>query len=297
MTKNKFHGVIPALVTPMTADGEIDKQAFSALISACLQDGVHGFVPVGTTGESPTLSHSEHDDVIAMCISEVAGQVPILAGTGSNSTKEAVRLTQEAEKAGADAALVVTPYYNKPTQDGLYAHYKEIADNTSLPVIIYNIPGRCIIDMSPETMQRLYKDCTNIVGVKDATGDVHRATISRLDMGDEFCQLTGEDASFAGFLAQGGHGVISVAANVAPKLYTDLYKAWQAQDLKTFAEMRDRIFPLTQALFCESSPSPVKYALSQIGIGSEYLRLPLVPASSGARKQVDEALRHAGLMN
>lgn len=297
MIQNKFKGVIPALVTPMTQQGEVDKKAFSVLIKSCLDAGVHGFVPVGTTGESPTLSHNEHDEVIALCIAEVANQVPVIAGTGSNSTKEAVRLTKAAEKAGASAALIVSPYYNKPTQEGLYAHYKEIADNTNLPVILYNIPARCIVDIAPETMLRLFNDCPNIIGVKDATGDVPRSTIARIDIGSEFCQLTGEDASFAGFLAQGGHGIISVVANVAPKLYTEMYNAWQKNDLKTFANIRDKVFPLTQALFCESSPAPVKYALAKLGFGAEYLRLPLIPASEKARQQVDKALLHAGLIN
>lgn len=297
MTSRQFHGIVPALVTPMLEDGEVDWASYVSLIQRGLEAGVHGFVPAGTTGESPTLSHEEHDEIISVCVKEVNGQVPVLAGTGSNSTAEAVKLTCHAETAGADAALVVTPYYNKPTQDGLYEHYRTIADNTKLPIFIYNIPGRCVIDMSVDTMRRLFEDCSNIVGVKDATNDLQRPQSVRCVLGENFYQLSGEDGTFAAFLSQGGNGIISVGANVAPHMYVGMYNAWHASDMPSFCVVRDKLFALNVALFCESSPSPVKYALSRLGLCGEHVRLPLLAASLRAREEIDSVLRDIGLLN
>ena len=295
MTK-KFHGILPALATPMKSGGDVDFPAYQKLIDWLIDCGVHGLVPVGTTGESPTLSHDEHGEVIQYCVKVAKGRVPVIAGTGSNSTAEAIRLTKHAEKANVDAALLVTPYYNKPTQNGLYAHFKAVADSVKLPIIIYNIPGRCIVDMSDETMVRLANDCKNIIGVKDATNNLTRPCEGRLNIGDDFIQLSGEDGTFAAFLGQGGDGIISVAANVAPELYVRMYDAWKKSDLQEFASCRDKLYPLSQALFCESSPAPLKYALSLRNICGPDLRLPLLPATQMAQERVNHAMRHAGLI-
>lgn len=288
-----FKGSIPALITPFK-NGEIDWPAFEKLVEWQIEQGSHALVPCGTTGESPTLSHDEHNAVVERCIQITAGRVPVIAGTGSNSTQEAVRLTTHAKEAGADAALVVTPYYNKPTQDGLYTHYKTIHDDCGLPIIIYNIPGRSVIDMSNETIAKL-AELPQIVGVKDATNDLARPVELREMVGDDFCQLSGEDATIAAFLGQGGHGCISVVANIAPKASANLHNAWQNKDLETFAKYRDQLAPLSRDLFCESNPAPVKYAASILGLCTDEVRLPLLPASPNARKKVDAALKHAGL--
>lgn len=292
-----FKGSNTALVTPFK-NGDLDLQAFDALVEWQIEQGTHGLVPCGTTGESPTLTHEEHKVIVERCIAVVKNRVPVIAGTGSNSTREAIELTLHAKEAGADAALIVTPYYNKPSQDGLYAHYKTIHDETDFPIIIYNIPGRCVIDMTVETMARLAR-LPQIVGVKDATNDLARPAALRYVLGEkadtEFCQLSGEDATAPGFLAQGGHGCITVVGNVAPKLSSEMHEAWQGGDFRRFAEIRDALAPLAEALFCETSPAPVKYALSALGICRDDVRLPLVAASESARRQVEKAMKHAGI--
>ncbi len=288
-----FKGSITALITPF-ADGEIDWKSFDSLVERQIAEGSHGVVPCGTTGESPTLSHDEHKKIIERTIEIVAGRIPVIAGSGSNSTREAIELTQHAKKAGADAALVVTPYYNKPTQDGLYAHYKTLAESVAIPIIIYNIPGRSVIDMTNDTMARL-AEIKNIVGVKDATADLARPLNLLNKVGPDFCQLSGEDATATAFLAQGGHGCISVTSNAAPALCAQMHEAWQQGDLAAMAVARDALAPLHKALFIESSPAPVKYAASALGLCRDEVRLPLVKASDNARKAVDSALEFAGL--
>lgn len=291
-----FHGSIPALITPFTEDGSaVDADGFQSFVAWQIDSGSSAVVPVGTTGESPTLSHAEHRHVVELCVEAVAGRVPVIAGTGSNNTTEAIDLTRHAEQAGADAALVVTPYYNKPTQDGLYAHYKAIHDATGLPLVIYNIPGRSVVDMTVETMAKLAQ-LPRIVGVKDATNDLARPLRTRVEIGADFCQLSGEDATVAAFLAQGGHGCISVTANVAPALSARLHAAWQAGDLATFADIRDKLAPLHQALFLESSPAPVKYACSLVGKARPSVRLPLRPVTAPTAAAVEAALAHADLI-
>jgi len=289
-----FKGSFVALITPFT-NGKVDEKRFQDFVDWQIKEGTHGLVPVGTTGESPTLSHDEHRRVVDLCIEAAAGRVPVVAGAGSNSTEEAISLTRHAKKAGATAALVVTPYYNKPSQEGLYQHYKAIADAVDLPIIIYNIPPRCVIDMSVETMARLAKH-PNIVGVKDATNDLARPLKTRLAAGADFCQLSGEDATVAAYLAQGGHGCISVTANVAPKLCSQLHEAWQQRALDTFAGIRDRLMPVHDAMFCEPSPAPVKYGASLLGRAAPDVRLPLVSASPAAQEKVRAAMGSAGLI-
>jgi 4-hydroxy-tetrahydrodipicolinate synthase len=291
-----FKGSIPALVTPM-ANGALDEEALAALIEWQIGEGSRGLVPVGTTGESPTLSHEEHRRVVEITVAAAKGRVPVIAGAGSNSTKEAVELAIHAEEAGADAILVVTPYYNKPSQRGLYAHYRAIADAVSVPIIIYNIPPRSVIDMSVETMQRLYEECDNIVGVKDATANLARVSLQRHAMGPGFNQLSGEDATALGFMAHGGHGCISVTANVAPKLCAEFQGACLAGDFATALSYQDRLMPLHRALFLEPSPAPTKYALARLGRMREDVRSPIVPVGEETRAEVDAALRHAGLLN
>ena len=289
-----FKGSITALITPFRNEGDVDIKAFDQLVEWQIDQGSNGLVPCGTTGESPTLSHDEHKMVVKRCVEISNGRVPVIAGTGSNNTTEALDFTIEAKEDGADAALVVTPYYNKPTQDGLYAHYKKLAETVNIPIIIYNIPGRSIIDMTNETMAKL-SEISNIVGVKDATGDMSRPLNMRHLVGDDFCQLTGEDAAATGFLAQGGHGCISVTSNIAPKLSAQIHKAWAEKNIVQMAECRDKLAPIHEALFVESSPAPVKYAASQLGLSTDAVRLPLVPASKECRQMVDAAMDHAGL--
>jgi 4-hydroxy-tetrahydrodipicolinate synthase len=290
-----FKGSIVALITPFK-DGKVDEKAFQAFVEWQIAQGTQGLVPCGTTGESPTLSHEEHMRVVELCVEAAAGRVPVIAGTGSNSTAEAVALTRHAKEAGADAALVVTPYYNKPSQEGLYQHYKAIHDAVELPIVIYNIPGRCVVDMSVATMARLAK-LPNIVGVKDATADLTRPLRTRLEIGPDFCQLSGEDATITAFLAQGGHGCISVTANIAPAQCAALHRAWQAGDLATVERLRDQLMPLHNAMFVETSPGPVKYAASLLGLCSEELRLPLVPVTDGTRATMRDAMVKAGVLN
>ncbi|WP_207479004.1 4-hydroxy-tetrahydrodipicolinate synthase [Arenibaculum pallidiluteum] len=290
-----FKGSIVALLTPFR-NGAVDEKAFQSFVEWQIAQGTHGLVPCGTTGESPTLSHDEHMRVVALCVEATAGRVPVIAGTGSNSTAEAVALTRHAKQAGADAALVVTPYYNKPTQEGLFQHYKAIHDAVDIPIIIYNIPGRCVVDMSVATMARLAK-LPNVVGVKDATADLTRPLRTRLEIGEDFCQLSGEDATVVPFLAQGGHGCISVTANVAPAQCAALHNAWQAGDMTTVARLRDQLMPLHGALFVETSPSPVKYAASLLGLCSDEVRLPMVPVTEATRPIVRDAMVKAGVLN
>ncbi len=289
-----FKGSIVALITPFR-DGKVDEAAFQDFVDWQIKQGTHGVVPVGTTGESPTLSHEEHRLVISLTVEVAKGRVPVIAGTGSNSTEEAIALTRHAKQIGADAALVVTPYYNKPSQEGLYQHYKAIHDAVDLPIIIYNIPGRSVIDMSVATMGRLAK-LPNIVGVKDATADLVRPLRTRVEIGPDFCQLSGEDATATAFLAQGGVGCISVTGNVAPALCAQMQEAWQRGDLVEMARIRDILMPLHHAMFVETSPAPVKYAASLLGKSTPDVRLPLVPCSAEGRVVVEEAMRKAGLI-
>ena len=289
-----FKGSFTALITPFK-DGKVDHKTYQDLVRRQLDAGTHGLVPVGTTGESPTLSHEEHMGVTEACIEVVKGQIPVIAGTGSNSTEEAIMLQRHAKAAGADAGLVVTPYYNKPTQAGLRAHYTAIADAVDLPIIIYNIPGRSVIDMSVETMAGLARHA-NIAGVKDATADLVRPLATRLACGADFCQMSGEDATVVPFLAQGGHGCISVTANIAPEDCARLHTAWQAGDMAMVAEINERLLPVHDALFCEASPGPVKYAAELMGLCAGELRLPLVEITEASKGKVKDALDGAGLL-
>ncbi|MCF3641662.1 4-hydroxy-tetrahydrodipicolinate synthase [Rhizobium sp. TRM95111] len=293
-----FKGSIPALVTPFTDAGAVDEKAFAAHVEWQISEGSHGLVPVGTTGESPTLSHDEHKRVVELCIEVAAGRVPVIAGAGSNNTREAVELAQHAEKAGADAILVVTPYYNKPTQKGLIAHYSAIAESVSLPIIIYNIPGRSVIDMSPETMGALAKKYRTIMGVKDATGKIERVSEQRIACGKDFIQLSGEDATALGFNAHGGVGCISVTANVAPRLCAEFQQATLAGDYASALAYQDRLMPLHKAIFIEPGLCGAKYALNRLGRMSRTVRSPLLPTLEPATETaIDAALHHAGLMN
>jgi 4-hydroxy-tetrahydrodipicolinate synthase len=291
-----FSGSIPALVTPMR-NGSIDEDAFRDFVEWQIAEGSHGLVPVGTTGESPTLTHEEHRRVVEICVEVAAKRVPVIAGAGSNSTREAIDLAQHAEKAGADAVLVVTPYYNKPNQRGLYAHFRAVAEAITLPLIIYNIPPRSVVDMSPKTMGKLFRDCKNVVGVKDATANLARASLQRHRMGPDFIQLSGEDATALGFMAHGGHGCISVTANVAPKLCSEFQAACLAGDFKKALGYQDRLMPLHRALFLDPSPAPTKFALSLLGKMQPDVRSPIVSVGSDTREEVEFALRYAGLLN
>jgi 4-hydroxy-tetrahydrodipicolinate synthase len=293
--KTNFRGSFTALVTPFK-NGSLDEAAFRALVSWQIAEGTNGLVPVGTTGESPTVSHDEHRHVVEWCIDEAKGRVPVIAGAGSNSTREAIELAEHAEKAGASAVLVVTPYYNKPTQEGMYQHFKAINDAIGIPIIIYNIPPRSVIDMSVDTMKRLF-ELKNIDGVKDATASMVRVSQQRAAMGDEFNQLSGEDATVLGYMAHGGHGCISVTSNVAPRLCSEFHVAWQKGDVKTALKLHDKLMPLHTNLFIESNPAPVKYALSLLGKIDEKLRLPMVPVTEPTRAAVRSAMVHAGLIN
>lgn len=290
-----FSGSITALITPFR-DGRIDEVSFQSFVEWQISEGTEALVPCGTTGESPTLSHEEDMRVTALCVEVAKGKVPIIAGTGSNSTDEAIQLTRHAKEAGADAALVVTPYYNKPTQEGLYQHYRAIHDAVEIPIVIYNIPGRCIVDMTVETMRRL-AELPNIVGVKDATADLARPALTQMAIGDDFSQLSGEDATVVPFLAQGGHGCISVTSNVAPRLCADLHAAWRDRDIDRVTEVNRRLMPLHQALFVESSPAPVKFAASLLGHCENELRLPMISVQPETESKVTAAMVHAGLLN
>jgi 4-hydroxy-tetrahydrodipicolinate synthase len=289
-----FKGSITALLTPFN-NGAVDEKAFRNLVDWQIKEGSHGLVPCGTTGESPTLSHSEHRRVTEMCIEVTAGRVPVIAGCGSNSTAEAVELIKHAQKAGASAALVVTPYYNKPTQEGLYQHFKAVHDAADLPVIIYNIPGRSVVNMSVDTMARLAR-LPRIIGVKDATGDLARVALQRVSMGPDFIQLSGEDQTALGFMAHGGQGCISVTSNIVPRLLSDFQGLCLAGEFGDALELQDRLTPLHDAMFVETSPGPVKYAASLLGLCSAEMRLPMVPVSEATKQRVQEAMKKAGLL-
>lgn len=290
-----FKGSLVALITPFK-NGEFDEQAYRKLVDWQINQGTHGLVPMGTTGESPTLSHAEHKRVVELCIEVTAGRVPVIAGAGSNSTAEAIEFTAHAQAAGADAALLVTPYYNKPTQEGLFQHFKAINDAVEIPLIIYNIPPRSVIDMSVETMARCAA-LSNVIGVKDATQDLVRPMKTREAISADFAQLSGEDGTIMPYLAQGGHGCISVTANVAPGPLSQMHNAWQAGDLDTAMAINERLMPLHDALFCESSPGPVKHAASLLGLCDPDTRLPLVEIAEASKQKVEAAMRHAGLLN
>jgi 4-hydroxy-tetrahydrodipicolinate synthase len=290
-----FRGSIPALVTPFR-DGKVDEKALAGLVEWHIAEGSHGVVPVGTTGETPTLSHEEHEHCVEIVVRTARGRIPVIAGAGSNNTDEAIRLMRFAARVGADAALVVTPYYNKPSQRGLYHHYRTLHDAVELPIIIYNIPGRSVVDMSPATMGELAK-LPRIVGVKDATGDVARVSDQRAACGAEFIQLSGEDASALGFNAHGGVGCISVVANIAPRLCAELQEAMLAGDYARALGFQDRLMPLHRACFAEPNPAPTKYALSVLGKCAEELRSPMVPIEEPTRERMRAAMRHAGLVN
>jgi 4-hydroxy-tetrahydrodipicolinate synthase len=285
-----------ALVTPMRNDGSIDEDAFARLIEWQIGEGTHGIVPVGTTGESPTLTHDEHKRVVELAIEVAAKRIPVIAGAGSNATAEAIGLAKHAKRAGADAVLVVTPYYNKPTQDGLLRHYTAIADAAEIPIVIYNIPGRSVIDMSVETMAKLAKH-KFIVGVKDSTGNLARPLHTGRACGAGFTQLSGEDHLAVAFLASGGHGCISVTANVAPRLCARMHEAWQRGDMKAAMEIQAQLVPLHDAMFVESNPGPVKYAASLLGFGTPTCRLPLAPVAAATAERVRAAMVEVGLLN
>lgn len=289
-----FKGSYTALITPFK-NGRVDEEAFRRLVDWQIAEGTHGLVPVGTTGESPTLDYDEHKRVVELTIEVTRKRVPVIAGTGSNSTAEAIELSKHAEKAGADGLLIVTPYYNKPTQEGLFQHFKAINDAVGIPIIIYNIPGRSIVDMSVATMARC-AELKNIAGVKDATANLARVSQQRLAIGENFCQLSGEDATALAFMAHGGHGCISVASNIAPRLCADFQNACLRGDYKAALALQDRLMPLHDVLFVETNPSPVKYAASRLGLCSAETRLPLVPVSEATRKAVDDALAKVGLL-
>ena len=288
-------GSMPALITPFS-NGQVDLETLKELVEWHISQGSHGLVPVGTTGESPTLSHDEHEIVVSEVVKTVAGRIPVIAGAGSNNTIEALRFMKHAQSVGADAALVVTPYYNKPTQNGLYSHFKILHDKCDLPIVIYNIPGRSVVDMSPETMGELAK-LPRIIAVKDATGDLARVCDQRATCGKDFIQISGEDATAHGFNAQGGRGCISVTANVAPGLSSKLQNACLAGDYATALELQDRLMPLHKAIFTEPGLVGVKFAMSELGLCRDEVRLPLTPLADETKKLVRFALRQAGLLN
>ena len=293
--KTGFRGSFTALVTPFK-NGGLDEKAFRDLVDWQVAEGTSGFVPVGTTGESPTLSHEEHRQVVKWCVEQARGRVPVIAGAGSNSTEEAIEFARHAQECGADAVLVVTPYYNKPTQEGLYRHFKAINDAIGIPIFIYNIPARSVIDMSVDTMRRLF-ELDNIAGVKDATANVVRVSQQRAAMGEGFNQLSGEDATALGFMAHGGHGCISVTSNVAPRLCAEFQDACLKGDYRAALKLQDKLMPLHTALFIETNPAPAKYALSVLGKCAEMVRLPMVPLADRSKAAVRDAMVHAGLIN
>jgi 4-hydroxy-tetrahydrodipicolinate synthase len=293
--QRRFRGSLTALVTPFR-DGALDEEAFRAHVSWQIENGTQGLVPVGTTGESPTLSHDEHKRVVEWCVNEAKGRVPVIAGAGSNNTAEAIDLAKHAEEAGADALLVVTPYYNKPTQEGLYQHFKAVNDAVGIPIFIYNIPPRSVVDMSVATMARLY-ELKNIVGVKDATANLTRPLHTTRACGADFIQLSGEDHTALSFNAAGGHGCISVTANVAPRLCAEMHQAWRAGRIGEAMAIQDRLVPLHDAMFCETSPGPVKYAASLLAKTADHCRLPMAPIAAASKARVREAMVSVGLLN
>ena len=291
-----FKGSITALITPF-ANGAVDEKAFQEFVDWQIAEGTNGLVPVGTTGESPTLSHDEHKRVVELCIEAAGRRVPVIAGAGSNNTAEAIELARHAEQVGADAVLIVMPYYNKPTQEGLYQHFKAINDAIGIPILIYNIPGRSVVDMSVETMARLARDCANVVGVKDATANLTRVSLQREACGKDFVQLSGEDPTALGFNAHGGVGCISVTSNVAPRLCAEFQQACQDGDYARALDYQDRLMPLHKALFIEPGVAGAKYALSRLGRIKNRLRSPMVPVEEPTAHAIDEGMRHAGLLN
>ncbi len=291
-----FKGSLPALVTPFS-DGAVDYAALEAFVEWQIAEGSHGLVPCGTTGESPTLSHDEHKRVVEMTIHVAKGRVPVIAGAGSNNTAEAIDLAKFAEEAGATGLLVVAPYYNKPSQEGLYQHFKAIDAAVGIPIVLYNIPPRSIVDINVDTMKRLYDDCRNIVGVKDATMNLNRPSLERMTIGADWLMLSGEDGTALAYMAHGGHGCISVTANVAPKLVSAFQTACMAGDFAAALALQDRLMPLHRALFLEPNPGGPKYALSKLGRMKNELRLPMVSVSKSVEAEIDAALRHAGLLN
>ena len=293
--KTSFRGSFTALVTPFS-NGSLDEKSFRGLVDWQIAEGTNGLVPVGTTGESPTLSHDEHKRAVEWCVDQANGRVPVIAGAGSNSTREAIELSQHAEQAGADAVLIVTPYYNKPTQEGLYRHFEAINKAIGIPIIIYNIPARSVIDMSVDTMRRLF-DLEHIAGVKDATANVVRVSLQREAMGPDFNQLSGEDSTALGFNAHGGHGCISVTSNVAPRLCAEFQGACRRGDYAEALRLQDKLMPLHTALFIETNPAPAKYALSLLGKCADTVRLPMVPVAESTKAAVRAAMVHAGLTN
>lgn len=291
-----FRGSFPALITPMK-DGAVDEVAFRKFVGWQIAEGTHGLVPVGTTGESPTVTPEEHKRIVRLCVEVADGRIPVIAGAGSNSTAEAIEYARHAKSAGADGALIVVPYYNKPTQDGIYAHYRAIADAVDIPIIVYNVPGRTVANISVETLARLSHDCKNIVGTKDASADLTRPSRQRLASGVNFIQMSGEDGTALGFNAHGGVGCISVTANVAPKLCSQLQEATLRGDYAEALKIQDRLMPLHHALFIETSPGPIKYAVSLLGLCTPEARLPMVPISEESKAAVRAAMIHAGLLN
>ncbi|MSP51493.1 MAG: 4-hydroxy-tetrahydrodipicolinate synthase [Alphaproteobacteria bacterium] len=290
-----FRGYFTALITPFK-NGRVDEKRFQSFVEWQIKEGIHGLVPSGTTGEAPTLSHKEHTRIVEIAVEAAKGKVPVIAGAGSNSTEHAIELARHAKAAGADAALVVTPYYNKPTQEGLYQHFKAINDAVDIPIIIYNIPPRSVVDMSIQTMARLAQ-LPNIVGVKDATSDLARVSKTRLAIGTDFCQISGDDAVALALLAHGGQGCISVTSNVAPRMCAEFYEAWATRDTIKALSIHDQLMPMHETLFIESSPAPVKYAASLLDICAPDVRLPLVTLGEASKKKVEEAMRISGLLN
>lgn len=293
---DEYRGSLTALVTPMQKDGRLDEQAATQLIERQIKGGTTGVIPSGTTGESPTLTHHEHGYVVEHCVKVAQGRIKVMAGAGSNSTREAVEMARHAQKVGADSVLVVVPYYNKPTQEGLYRHFMTVADATSLPLWLYCIPGRSVVDLTPDTLGRLAKH-PNIVGTKDATAHLDRPIDVRRVAGSEFNQLSGEDGTVLSFLAAGGHGCISVTSNVVPDLCAEMHHLWQEGKVQDAIALQDRLMPLHDALFAESSPAPVKYALSRLGYCEPTLRLPMVEPRDETKKQIDAALQALSLLN
>ena len=294
MRQPRFQGVLPALITPFR-DGAVDERAFVALVERQIAGGVHGLVPAGTTGESATLSHDEHRRVVELCIKTAAGRVPVIAGAGSNSTEEAIELTRHAKAVGADAVLMVTGYYNRPSQEGIYRHYAAVDAAVDMPVLIYNVPGRTIVDISNETLERLSK-LPNIIGIKDATGDVARVSFQRLMCGDDWVLLSGDDPTALGYIAHGGHGCISVTANVAPGPCAAFYNACLAGDFEAARALQDRLIRLHKALFLDASPAPTKFALARLGLCAEDARLPIAPCADAVKPAILDAMRDAGLV-
>lgn len=291
-----FKGSLVALITPMRQDGTVDEKAFASFVDWQIREGTHGVIPVGTTGESPTLNHAEHKRVVEIAVEVSAGRVPVIAGAGSNSTADAIEFARHAKAVGADAILVVTPYYNKPSQEGLFLHFTAVADSADIPMIVYNIPSRSVVDMSVETMARLAKH-PNIIGVKDSTASLIRPLHTRRACGEDFCQLSGEDHTVLAFLASGGVGCISVTANLAPRLLSEMHIAWQEGRIAEAMATQNRLVPLHDALFSEASPAPVKFGASLLGHGTDRVRLPLAPCSEAGRARVRAAMTEAGLLN